>query len=494
MSLGADDESDESDERTMVVDTRRLKPRPSSAPQSAPAAARPASPSAPVVSRQAPPPPPPPPAPVVPSKPWRPFVFRRLEKASLNESKLLERVKWLKPKAEAVEALCGRLKGILDTQVSFSLEAVRVLGATELRRQLTEPTFLSVLAPGAQRGRLLLDVELALAHGVVDTLLGGAGEAVGLRPLTEIEEGVASFVVLEALKALTPGLDPSQPKMRLEGVTRASEEAGKLGEEGPVLLVQLRARVGAQEGLVRLFVPSGVLEMLEPAQVAEQRRALLAADIEAHRTQLSSVRTWLRAQIGSAEISSGDLSSLRIKDVVLVEELSARPDRGEQGSAKLKLGLGRVGYLAAEVFVDNGSYQARITEVVLGQQPHMDRRTPSDSDEAAAAALSGEAGAAGDEDEYTNPDKSSHQEGGAVDDRMQAGELLGDIPLQISVELARVPVTADQVVGLRVGQVVELHRAPGEPVDLAVNGKVIARGELVEVEGQLGVRILSLAG
>ena len=77
---------------------------------------------------------------------------------------------------------------------------------------------------------------------------------------------------------------------------------------------------------------------------------------------------------------------------------------------------------------------------------------------------------------------------------MDSGDLLGDIPLQISVELARVPVTADQVVALRVGQVVELRRAPGEPVDLSVNGKVIARGELVEVEGQLGVRVLSLAG
>jgi flagellar motor switch protein FliM len=81
-----------------------------------------------------------------------------------------------------------------------------------------------------------------------------------------------------------------------------------------------------------------------------------------------------------------------------------------------------------------------------------------------------------------------------MEDQMDAGDLLGDIPLQICVELARVPVTAEEVVSLRAGQVVELHRAPGEPVDLSVNGKVVARGELVEIEGQLGVRILSLAG
>jgi flagellar motor switch/type III secretory pathway protein FliN len=62
------------------------------------------------------------------------------------------------------------------------------------------------------------------------------------------------------------------------------------------------------------------------------------------------------------------------------------------------------------------------------------------------------------------------------------------------VELARIPVTAEQVVALKVGQVVDLNRVPGEPVELSVNGKVVARGELVEVEGHLGVRILSLLG
>ena len=76
----------------------------------------------------------------------------------------------------------------------------------------------------------------------------------------------------------------------------------------------------------------------------------------------------------------------------------------------------------------------------------------------------------------------------------EGAELLNDIPLQISVELSRMPVTAEQVVSLRVGQILDLGRVPGEPVDLSVNGKVVARGELVEVEGHMGVRILSLAG
>ena len=54
--------------------------------------------------------------------------------------------------------------------------------------------------------------------------------------------------------------------------------------------------------------------------------------------------------------------------------------------------------------------------------------------------------------------------------------------------------SAEEVVGLKVGHVFDLNRVPGEPLDLSVNGKIVARGELVELEGNLGVRILSLAG
>ncbi|MFN7133997.1 MAG: FliM/FliN family flagellar motor switch protein, partial [Myxococcales bacterium] len=77
--------------------------------------------------------------------------------------------------------------------------------------------------------------------------------------------------------------------------------------------------------------------------------------------------------------------------------------------------------------------------------------------------------------------------------KQDAAELLNDVPLHVAVELARVPVTAEQVVGLHVGKILELGTAPGDPVNLSVNGRVVARGELVEVEGQLGVRILTLA-
>ncbi|HEY4222587.1 MAG TPA: FliM/FliN family flagellar motor switch protein, partial [Myxococcota bacterium] len=74
----------------------------------------------------------------------------------------------------------------------------------------------------------------------------------------------------------------------------------------------------------------------------------------------------------------------------------------------------------------------------------------------------------------------------------EAAGLLEDITVAMVVELGRVMVSAADVVQLRAGQVIELARAPGEPVDLVVDGKRVGKGELVEIDGELGVRILSL--
>jgi flagellar motor switch protein FliM len=82
----------------------------------------------------------------------------------------------------------------------------------------------------------------------------------------------------------------------------------------------------------------------------------------------------------------------------------------------------------------------------------------------------------------------------AKDAELEAPELLNDIPLHVAVELARVQITAEEVVALRAGQVLRLGKGPGEGVELSVNGKVVAHGELVEIEGQLGVRVTSLVG
>ena len=68
-----------------------------------------------------------------------------------------------------------------------------------------------------------------------------------------------------------------------------------------------------------------------------------------------------------------------------------------------------------------------------------------------------------------------------------------DVPVQIVVVLGRKGISMRDLIDLRSGQVIELDRLPQEAVDLVANGKVIAKGELVEIEGKRGVRVLKIS-
>jgi len=71
-------------------------------------------------------------------------------------------------------------------------------------------------------------------------------------------------------------------------------------------------------------------------------------------------------------------------------------------------------------------------------------------------------------------------------------DLLMDIPLEISVELGRVKMVVKDVVELGSGSIVEIDKAAGEPVDVLVNGRLVARGEVVVIEDNFGVRITEI--
>lgn len=71
-------------------------------------------------------------------------------------------------------------------------------------------------------------------------------------------------------------------------------------------------------------------------------------------------------------------------------------------------------------------------------------------------------------------------------------ELIMDIPLDVSVELGRVQMLIKDVLELATGSIVELERVAGEPVDLMVNGQLIAKGEVVVIEDNFGIRITEI--
>jgi flagellar motor switch protein FliN/FliY len=72
-------------------------------------------------------------------------------------------------------------------------------------------------------------------------------------------------------------------------------------------------------------------------------------------------------------------------------------------------------------------------------------------------------------------------------------EALYDVPVQISVVLGKTTMQLSTLLKLGRGAVVELDRTVGEPVDVFVNNKMVAKGEIVVVENKIGVTLVEVA-
>jgi flagellar motor switch protein FliN/FliY len=71
-------------------------------------------------------------------------------------------------------------------------------------------------------------------------------------------------------------------------------------------------------------------------------------------------------------------------------------------------------------------------------------------------------------------------------------DLLMRVPLHVTAELGGCKMTIEEVLRLGTGSILDLHRPAGGPIDLLVNDKVVARGDIVAVGENFGVRITEL--
>ena len=73
-------------------------------------------------------------------------------------------------------------------------------------------------------------------------------------------------------------------------------------------------------------------------------------------------------------------------------------------------------------------------------------------------------------------------------------ELLHEVEMGVTVELGRARMLVRDILDLRPGSVIELDRAAGAPIDVLVNGTLIARGEVVVIDEEFGIRITEVVG
>ena len=96
--------------------------------------------------------------------------------------------------------------------------------------------------------------------------------------------------------------------------------------------------------------------------------------------------------------------------------------------------------------------------------------------------------------ESVSLDKTIAKEGNSNNKKVKPENLdfILDIPLRVSVELGRTKMLVNELLKLGHGSVIELAKLAGEPMEIYVNDKLIARGEVVVVNEKFGVRLTDI--
>lgn len=71
-------------------------------------------------------------------------------------------------------------------------------------------------------------------------------------------------------------------------------------------------------------------------------------------------------------------------------------------------------------------------------------------------------------------------------------DLIMDVPLEVTVELGRTSKSIKDILGFAPGTIIELDKIAGEPIDVLVNGKLVAKGEVVVIEESFGIRVTDI--
>lgn len=94
--------------------------------------------------------------------------------------------------------------------------------------------------------------------------------------------------------------------------------------------------------------------------------------------------------------------------------------------------------------------------------------------------------------ENTDDAAAAANPGGQTQKRERNLDLILDIPLRVTVELGRTKMVVSDLLNLGQGSVIELSKLAGEPMEVLVNDKLVARGEAVVVNEKFGVRLTDI--
>lgn len=294
--------------------------------------------------------------------------------------------------------------------------------------------------------RLRLDVDTVVAGAAAARLLGVEDVPLAARPFSPTEQGLLGAVLASVLVALDPGPtgDDGGRPVRLELPGEGPLELGEaVGLELPLALADVK-------GSCTLWT-----SVAGARAIADERTGRGRNEVPA--LAWRDLALALHLVLATTELAAGELATLEPGDVVVCT------GSGAPGLPHVPLRL-RLGTWHAPAVLDASAGALRLTDKTSRFQPgaEMPAAKPLEPADASAATY-------------------SH------------AELLAQAPVRVTVELATLELPIAELTSLIAGGVVTTPDASLARVRLIAGGRVLAFGEVVDVGGELGVRVTELA-
>jgi type III secretion system YscQ/HrcQ family protein len=320
----------------------------------------------------------------------------------------------------------------------------------ELACCLADPLVAAILESAApvRRGRIAVELEPRFAAIVIDRVLGGTGADAPLDPgvLTDVERGVLGYAFARAIASTAGG------SLRLVSVVTSSAALMCALGAGDILCWPGQAKLGPDGGIVRVWIPESFAMRGDPAPPGP------------HAASLGALRVTVVLSGGRATLRAAEVGALAPGDVVVLDEAPFRRHRD--------------GTMSGEVYAHvRGGSTRWICDVE-------EERFMVKSIDVGAISAPGKA-----------VGRKENRAMETQDSKERADALLrtaGDVPIELVVELARFEMPLAELAALRPGEVLGTGRAIGARVALRAGERMVALGELVDIDGEIGVRVLAL--
>ena len=408
----------------------------------------------------------------------KPFEFKNLPRLTKAQADVLQAVSTYlshRPFAPEFRDTVAELLGkLLKETVKLSPLEIRPTTASQVRGMIPDSGCFVLLGVAPTPSQILVDIDPGMSALTIERLLGGMGSGERIvRPLTEIEQGVLSYLILKVLGVFYQGWQQGrQVALTLNGfASKAEELESYVASDENYYLLGIRLGAGDHIGYARLFLPGSLISSITanlpqsgtgPDDLAYMRKTLMS---------LGEQPITAIVEAATQNLESDVIATLEVGDIIIIENhqltLGASGSL-ERGSLFVRVGTGRNGGLRGQLINDEGHLKFELTDIIKQEHPLETSNMQDEESESPA----------------TEP----------TDNLAETEGLLRDVEAPVVIELGRLQLNTAQVVRLRAGQILRLPRNANDPVDLVVNNKLFARGELVEVDGELGVRLVHVTG